>query len=92
MASLKNKTILLTGASSGIGEALAYELAKKGATLILSGRNADKLQTVKQACKHSKRHAIVAFDITDSKPTPKPKPTQDALIGSSTMPAFRNAH
>ena len=67
MASLKNKTIWLTGASSGIGEALAYELAKKGATLILSGRNADKLQTVKQACKHSKRHAIVAFDITDSK-------------------------
>ncbi|MBU6951137.1 SDR family oxidoreductase [Hahella sp. HN01] len=41
---LKDKTILLTGATGGIGEALALRLAKQGAALVITGRNADKLQ------------------------------------------------
>jgi short-subunit dehydrogenase len=36
---LLNKTVLLTGASGGIGQALARELAHKGARLYLVGRN-----------------------------------------------------
>ena len=42
--SLKNKTALITGASSGIGEACAYALKEEGARLILTGRNKMKLQ------------------------------------------------
>ena len=38
MESFKNKVIWITGASSGIGEALVYEFASKGAKLILSAR------------------------------------------------------
>jgi len=34
----QNKTIWITGASFGIGEALTYQLAEKGATLIISSR------------------------------------------------------
>ncbi len=45
----KNKVIWITGASSGIGEALAMVAAKQGAKLILSARRADELNRVKAA-------------------------------------------
>ena len=41
--SLEGKTILVTGASSGIGQAIAIAVSKMGATVIISGRNAEKL-------------------------------------------------
>lgn len=41
--SLENKTILITGASSGIGAAIALECSKIGAKLIITGRNEDRL-------------------------------------------------
>jgi short-subunit dehydrogenase len=51
MSTLKNKVIWLTGASSGIGEALTYELASKRAKLILSARRKEELERVKGNCK-----------------------------------------
>lgn len=47
----KDKTVWITGASSGIGEALAYEFANQGARIILSARNAKELQRVANGCK-----------------------------------------
>ncbi|HBK91118.1 MAG TPA: short-chain dehydrogenase, partial [Parvularcula sp.] len=43
------KTVWVTGASSGIGEALAIGLAKRGARIILSGRRVEALERVAKA-------------------------------------------
>ena len=50
MGSVKNKVVWITGASSGIGEALTYELARKGAKLILSARRQEELERVRKKC------------------------------------------
>lgn len=63
----KNLTIWITGASSGLGAALSIAFAKKGATIILSGRDRQKLEAVKDKCKRSHKHIVIPFDITDSK-------------------------
>ena len=46
----ENKNILITGASSGIGEAIAYRLAAVKANLFLAGRDMERLTTVKDKC------------------------------------------
>ena len=50
MKKFENKTVWITGASAGIGEALAHEFAKEGARLVLSARNEAELQRVANAC------------------------------------------
>lgn len=50
MTKLKGKVIWITGASSGIGEAITYELAKRGNKLILSSRRKEELERVKGNC------------------------------------------
>ena len=57
------KTAWITGASSGIGEALARGLAARGAALILSGRRLDALQAVADSLDTAK--LILAFEATD---------------------------
>ena len=51
MSYFDNKVVWITGASSGIGEALAYTFAKHRVKLVLSARRADELARVKAACK-----------------------------------------
>ena len=47
--SLSGKTILVTGASSGIGRGIAEACAKMGATLVLTGRNEERLAATAEA-------------------------------------------
>lgn len=60
---LNDKTWWITGASSGIGAALAHALAKAGARLVLSGRNVDALQDVAKGCGDDV--LILPFEVTD---------------------------
>ena len=50
MLKFKDKTVLITGGGSGIGEAMAYQYAKKGANVILTGRRIKTLESVKCKC------------------------------------------
>lgn len=61
---LKDKVIWITGASSGIGEALAYELSKYNHKIIISSRNADALKKVQLNCAHTENVRIVPLDLT----------------------------
>lgn len=63
--SLKGKTILVTGASSGIGRGIAVTCSKMGATVILSGRNKMKLGATLAQLEEGD-HKIVAADLTNS--------------------------
>ena len=57
-----SRVVWITGASSGIGEALAKTLATKGCQLVLSGRSLEKLQAVSKD--FSKPALLLPFDIT----------------------------
>lgn len=59
----KNKKVWITGASSGIGEALAYAFAKEGAYLILSARKETELSRVKNNCAGAASVEILPMDI-----------------------------
>lgn len=63
MAGLSNKVIWITGASSGIGEALAVALSKKGARLLLSARRTDELERVQKLCVQTSVQ-LVPLDLT----------------------------
>ena len=64
MNTFEGKVIWITGASSGIGEALAYGWSKLGAQLILSARREDELERVKAACAFSERCTIAPLDLS----------------------------
>lgn len=61
------KVILITGASSGIGEALAKLYAQPGIVLALTGRNAERLGQVAAACRTAGAEVLsAALDVTDA--------------------------
>ena len=57
---LRNKNIILTGASGGIGQALASRLAASGASLWLVGRNLAELEALRLRIQHPERHTVCA--------------------------------
>jgi short-subunit dehydrogenase len=62
-----NKTFVITGASAGIGQALAIQLAQRRANLVLAARNQAALETTAEACiKAGGKAVAVPTDVTDS--------------------------
>ncbi len=64
-----SKSVMITGASSGIGKALAYELAKKGYSLALTARNIEQLEEIKDnIVKQGNSSNIIVrkLDVTDT--------------------------
>jgi NADP-dependent 3-hydroxy acid dehydrogenase YdfG len=62
----RDKVIIITGASSGIGQELAYQLAAQGAWLSLAARNAERLKTVNAECQARGGKAIaIPTDVSE---------------------------
>lgn len=83
------KAIWITGASSGIGEALALEFIKEQAKLILSARRQDELERVKAACVAAGADAdtilVLPLDVTDEAAMPKVVDAAKAFTGRIDM-------
>ena len=76
-----SKTVLITGASSGIGEFVAYEYAKQGATIGLAARREKALEKVSAKCKElGGKPIIYKVDVSNQSAT---KNTIDDFIGKS---------
>jgi dehydrogenase/reductase SDR family member 7B len=75
ITSVAGKVVWVTGASSGIGEALCHALASRGASLVLSARRADALKQVQAACSNPDQHFALPLDL---------------VAPESFAPAFKN--
>jgi NAD(P)-dependent dehydrogenase (short-subunit alcohol dehydrogenase family) len=62
---MKGKTVLLTGATAGIGKEAALQFAKRGATLICVGRNEEKTRTLVDELKAATGNEAVSYLIGD---------------------------
>lgn len=72
--------VLLTGASGGIGKALAHRLATRGYGLILQGRNQAALEQLRDALPGASRHMILVADLCDS------QQRRDLVAACETLP------
>jgi NAD(P)-dependent dehydrogenase (short-subunit alcohol dehydrogenase family) len=65
MANLRDRVVVVTGASSGLGRAVAIEMAGRGARLVLAARRGDALEDTARVCRSAGGDAIVAeTDVT----------------------------
>lgn len=79
----ESKVVWITGASSGIGEAIAYALNKKGARLILSARREEELERVKANCSGNPDDIVVLpLDLTKKSMLAGKAKTAESFFGS----------
>lgn len=62
----QNKVIWITGASSGIGEALAVQWAQAGARLVLSARKTEVLEALRSSLNNAEQHMVLPLDLEHS--------------------------
>ena len=60
-----NRIVLITGATRGLGRALALEFASSGCKLLLCGRNRCHLQTLSEELPNSSNHVLKAVDVSE---------------------------
>ncbi|MEZ4904966.1 MAG: SDR family oxidoreductase [Spirosomataceae bacterium] len=84
---LQNKVVWITGASSGIGEALAYQFAKEGAKLVLSARRMEELDRVKKSL-NLPNDSVLNIPIDMLKPEEFAAKTQAVLAHFGQIDAF----
>ena len=90
---LLGKKVLITGATGGIGERLAYHITKQGATPILIGRNQDKLDKIRESLIHMTEEEPICYvgDLTDRtfiSTTVESNPDVDVLINNAGIGLF----
>lgn len=75
-SNFSNKIVWITGASAGIGEAIAHAFAQQGAQLVLSARNTEKLNSVAEICRElgASKTWVIPIDLA------KPESIEQAII------------
>ncbi len=81
MFRLKDKGILITGASRGLGAVCAKEFSNQGARLVLVARSKGELLRVKESCVNSERHLVISADLTDVKELQKCLKRSKSFLG-----------
>ena len=61
---LTNRVVLITGASSGLGEQVAYQVAKQGAIVVGCARRKDKLEKVMAVCRAISGRLAYAYQLS----------------------------
>lgn len=69
LKSLRNRIVLITGASSGLGEQIAYQVALKKAIVVVCARRKDKLENVAEICRKLSGRLALAYELDVSDPT-----------------------
>jgi NAD(P)-dependent dehydrogenase (short-subunit alcohol dehydrogenase family) len=78
---LRGKVVWITGASSGIGEALAHAYARKGANVVLGARRRDELERVAHALPPKSRWLVLPADVADFEAIPEQLATIERTFG-----------
>lgn len=81
MFNLKNKKIIITGASKGLGAVSAAALAEMEVRLVLMARTKSQLEEVRQSCRNPDNHLIVPADLTDPKELHKGIQSANEFLG-----------
>jgi short-subunit dehydrogenase len=81
MTKIKNQVVMITGASSGIGEALAKGMSVLGARLIIAARRQEELERVKAACLNPMNVQILPLDLADAESIATKAKAAEALYG-----------
>lgn len=88
--SLENKTVLVTGASSGIGRGIAIQCSKMGAKVVLNGRNEERLKNT-LAQMEGDGHSIIMADLGSQEGIDKVvanSPELDGYVHSAGIPTI----
>jgi len=64
---MRNKRVLVTGASKGLGAVAAKAFAERGARIVLIARSQDKLEAVRLSCKSPEKHLSIPVDLLGMK-------------------------
>lgn len=78
---MKNKRILITGASKGLGAVAAVAFAERGARVVLLARSQDKLEAVRLSCKDSERHLSIPVNLLEIKEIQSVVPKAKEFLG-----------
>ncbi len=88
---LNNKTAVITGASGGLGEQIAYQLAQKNMNLILIARNLEKLTRIQEKCMTLTNGAVIVFSCDLTQPCERQQVIDNILANHCVDVLVNNA-